>query len=135
MLKNQSTVQKPKQTRLTLQQKVDVLKKIDVGVSGNRFSIDYDVSKQAISKINQKRKQILEVAANTVERTQRKTIQKSEYPELENKLFEWFSNQRARNLYCLHQMKHTIMKLVKFSHCCRKWVQMLKFLRMMWKRE
>lgn len=88
---------KSKQNRLNLKQKVDILNKIDKGVQLNRIAADYGVSKQAISKIKKKRNEILKVITNSFENSNKKTLHKSEYPELEDKVFEWFFKQRERN--------------------------------------
>lgn len=88
---------KPKQIRLDLNQKVDILKKIDSGVNKNRLAIDYGVNKSSITRIEQKRREILEATSNTFEKAKRKTLHKPNHLELEKKLYDWFLNQRARN--------------------------------------
>lgn len=90
-------VQKPRQIRLTLEQKAEILKKSDNGVSGKRLSLDYGVSEAAISKIKGKRQEILEAVSNTFERAQKKTLHKPEYADVEKNLYEWFLTQRNRN--------------------------------------
>lgn len=90
-------VQKPKQVRLKLEQKVEILKKLENGVHGNRLAADYGISKVAISKIKKKRSEILEAVSNTLESGKRKTLHKPEYCELEKCLYEWFLNQRHRS--------------------------------------
>lgn len=88
---------KPKQIRLDLNQKVEILKKIDSGVNKNRLALDYGVNKSSITRINKNRQAILEAVSNTFEKAKRKTLHKPEYVELEKKVYDWFLNQRARN--------------------------------------
>lgn len=86
-----------KQKRLTLKEKLDVLKKSAEGVQGKRLALEYGISTAAISKILKNRQAILEATTNTLETIQKKTLHKPEYEELEKQFFEWFLNQRARN--------------------------------------
>ncbi|XP_037959308.1 jerky protein homolog-like [Teleopsis dalmanni] len=83
--------------KLNLQQKVDILRKLDDGIAGNRIALHYGVSKVAISKINKKRQEILKTVAATYGSAEKKTLHKSEYPDLEVNLYNWFLNQRQRN--------------------------------------
>lgn len=91
------SVQKRKQIRLNLNQKVEILKKIDSGINKNRLAFDYSVNKSTITKIEKKRQEILAAVSNTIEKTDKKTLHKPEYGELERKLFDWFLIQRERN--------------------------------------
>lgn len=88
---------KPKQVRLSLQQKVTVLNKLDQGVRANRLAKDFCVSESAISQIKSKRSEILAAVSNTCQEVKKKTLHKEEYPQLEEKLYEWFQKQRDRN--------------------------------------
>lgn len=89
--------QKPTQVRLKLEEKAEILKKLDKGVNGKRLAFDYGVSEAAISKIKKKRHEILEAVSNTFESARKKTLHKPEYVDLGQCLFEWFLNQRQRN--------------------------------------
>lgn len=88
---------KPNQVRLSLDQKVSILKKSDGGVSGKRLALDFNVSEAAISKIKKKRDDILSAVSNTLESVKKKTLHKPEYADLEIKVYEWFLTQRKRN--------------------------------------
>lgn len=88
---------KSSQIRLDLQQKVEILKKLDQGIHGKRLALNFGVSKVAISKIKKKRNEILETVANTYEKSNKKTLHKPEYADLEARLYKWFLNQRQRN--------------------------------------
>lgn len=88
---------KPKQNRLSLEQKVTVLKKLDEGVRANRLASDYGVTESAISQIKRKRSEILAAVTSTYQGVKKKTLHKEEYPEVEQKLYDWFQKQRERN--------------------------------------
>lgn len=87
----------PKQIRLTLNQKVTVLKKLNEGIRANRLAKDFGVSESAISQIKNKRSEILAAVSSTCHEVKKKTLRQPEYPEVEQKLFEWFQKQRERN--------------------------------------
>lgn len=87
---------KRKKTTLTLEQKTDILGKLDKGVKANRLAIDYGVSKSSISYIKSQREDIVAAVSNTFQFAKKKTLHKSEYPEMENQLYEWFLKQRDR---------------------------------------
>lgn len=63
---------KPKQIRLSLQQKGDILKKLDEGIRANRLAIDFGVSESAISQIKQKKGEILVALSNTYQEAKKK---------------------------------------------------------------
>lgn len=88
---------KPKQKRLNLEEKVQILKKLDEGVRGNRLAIDFGVSEAAISQVKKQRDQIYEAVSKTDQESKKKTLHKAEYEELEKKLYGWFLKQRDRN--------------------------------------
>lgn len=88
---------KPKQNRLSLKQKVDILKKLDEGTNGNRLAVDFGVSKSAISQIKKQKKRISEEVSNAYQESKKKTLHKPEYQELDAKIYEWFLKQRERN--------------------------------------
>lgn len=87
-----------KQNRLTLEQKADILKKLDNGVRANRLAMDYGVSDAAISQIKKKKEQILEACANSFQEAKKKTLHKPEYGEMEIKLYKWFEDQRNKHV-------------------------------------
>lgn len=87
-----------KQNRLTLEQKSDILKKLDSGVRGNRLALDYSVTEAAISQIKKWKQEILEACASTFQEAKKKTLHKPEYPEMETKLYKWFEDQRKKHV-------------------------------------
>lgn len=88
--------EKPKQNRLSLEDKVEILKKLDEGVNGNRLALDFNVSKSAISQIKKQKEQIFEAVSKSDQEFKKKTLHKAEYAELEAKLYGWFLKQRER---------------------------------------
>lgn len=88
---------KPSQNRLNLEQKAEILRKIDEGVHGKRLALNYGVSESAITKMKKKRVEILAAVSNTFEGAKKKTLHKPEYADLEEKVYDWFLNQRQRN--------------------------------------
>lgn len=86
-----------KQTRLSLEQKVEILGKLDKGVKANRLAIEYKVSESAISQIKKKKAEIFSAVSDSFDHVQKKTLHKADFPEVENKLYEWFLKQRERN--------------------------------------
>lgn len=88
---------KSKQNRLSLNEKIIILKKLDDGVQANRLALDYGVSKSAISQIKKQKIDILAATSNSFQELKKKTLHKADYPELETKLFGWFVKQREHN--------------------------------------
>lgn len=83
--------------RLNIQQKVEILAKLDKGALGSALAKEYGVSESTISYIKSKKSEIMSAVSNKNQNTQKKNLKKPEYPELEEKLYAWFLDQRARN--------------------------------------
>lgn len=83
---------------LNLIQKAEILRKSDSGVSGKRLAEDYHVAQSTISYIKKQRVEIFNAVASSSDGNTNKTLHKASYPELEDKLHKWFSEQRARNV-------------------------------------
>lgn len=88
---------KPKQNRLSLEDKVKILKKLDENVRANRLALDFGVSTSAISQIKKQKEQIYEAVSESDQEAKKKTLHKAEYDEMETKLYGWFLKQRERN--------------------------------------
>lgn len=88
----------PKQKRLTLEEKAEILKKLDKGVRANRLALDYGVSEAAISQYKKKKQEIFDACANTFQEAKKKTLHKPEYGEMESKLYKWFEDQRNKHV-------------------------------------
>lgn len=87
-----------KQNRLTLKQKVEILKKLDNGVRANRLALEFGVSEAAISQIKKKKHEIFDACANSFQGGKKKTLHKPEYGEMETKLSKWFVDQRNKHV-------------------------------------
>lgn len=86
-----------KKNTLTLQQKVEILNKLGRGISGKRLAMDYGVAESAISYIKSQKTSLLSSFSNTYNEAKKKTLHRCEYPEMEQKLYQWFLDQRKRN--------------------------------------
>lgn len=84
-------------TTLNIQQKIEILTKLDKGTLGSVLAKEYGVAESTISYIKSKKSEILSAATNQNANRQKKNLRKPEYPELEEKLYTWFLDQRARN--------------------------------------
>lgn len=67
---------KPKQNRLSLEEKATILKKLDEGVRGNRLALDFGVSEGAISRIKKQKDEIYAAVSNTYQGTKKKLFTK-----------------------------------------------------------
>lgn len=68
-----------KQKRLSLQEKVQVLKRLHSGVRANRVAIDFGVTEGAISHIKKQKDQINAAVSKTYQEAKKKTLHKAEY--------------------------------------------------------
>lgn len=84
---------------LTVQQKFEILKDLEKGVSGIFLARKYNVTKSTITGIKKNRDKIKTVVVNTFTGpAKKKRIQKGEFPEMEKLLYNWFMKQRERNV-------------------------------------
>lgn len=72
------------------------MNKLDVGYSGKRLAIDFNVSESAISYIKSNKAAILDAVSSSFQEAKKKSLHKPEYPKMEEKLYEWFLNQRQK---------------------------------------
>lgn len=84
-------------TTLTLQQKADILHKLNKNITGKRISVEYKISKSTVTYIKKHKKEILDNIRNADSKVHKKTLHKSEFPEMENQLYKWFVDQRSKN--------------------------------------
>lgn len=82
---------------LNLQQKIEILAKLDKGILGRVLATEYGVSESTISYIKSKKSEIISAGSNKEQNLRKKNLRKPEYPEMEEKLYAWFLDQRARN--------------------------------------
>lgn len=87
---------KRKKNTLTLEQKVEILGKLDRNIQANRVALDYGIAKSAVSYIKSQKENILSAAANTFQQAKKKSLHTCEYPKMEEQLYDWFLKQRER---------------------------------------
>lgn len=92
-------IQKRKKITLTFEQKTEILQKLKDGYSGKWLAIDYNVSESMITYVKSKKSEILESVSNTFNSATKKTLHLCPYSEMENKLYDWFLNQRERGFF------------------------------------
>lgn len=82
---------------LNLTQKTEILRKLGEGVAGKRLAHDYNVAESTITYIKKQRTAILSTVASSSTAVNKKNLRNAENPEMEEALFKWFLDQRARN--------------------------------------
>lgn len=87
---------KRKKITLSIEQKVQIIQKIDDGVRANRLAFDYGVSNSAITYIKSQKDEILAAVSNTFHEAKKKTLHKPEFPEMEEQLYGWILKQREK---------------------------------------
>lgn len=97
---------KRKKNTLSLQQKVDILGKLDKGVKASRISEEYGITNSTVTYYKENREKIMMVASNSFQEMKKKTLHQGELPDLEQRLYDWFLEQRNRNC----QINGDIMK-------------------------
>jgi hypothetical protein len=86
---------------LTLQQKVEVLRKIDRGVSVSRLRREYGVEQSTIYDIKAQKNQILQFVAESdsmADISKRKTLCGLNNIDLDKVLYEWFHQRRGEGI-------------------------------------
>lgn len=78
---------------LNLQQKIEILTKLDTGVQGKVLAEEYGVSKSTISYIKSQKKEIISAGTNKSQNLRKFFFRKPEY----RKTICMFLDQRARN--------------------------------------
>lgn len=84
---------------LTLSQKGEIIEKSSRGFSGKKLAQEYSVAQSTISYINKQKRDIMEQLHNSFDasKLKKKTLHKSENPEMEDQLYAWFLDQRKMN--------------------------------------
>lgn len=89
----------PKRKHLTLTEKGAILDDIAAGIDGKRIALNRGITESTVSRIKKKKENIRKLIASSYKGTgARKYVRHSEYPELEEKLYEWFVNKRAKHI-------------------------------------
>lgn len=89
---------KRKHVTLSLCQKQEIIAKLDKGETTSSLARTYDVGRSTIYDIKVNRDKILQfVRTAEGDLKERKTVKTGECPEMENALFTWFMQERARH--------------------------------------
>lgn len=91
--------ERKKTKRLKVEQKIEILKRIEKGESSSKLAAEFGAVKSTITKVKNIAPKLKEYAAQTdTISTKRSTLKLSEYPTMEIHLYEWISKQRMNNL-------------------------------------
>lgn len=88
---------KRRKTTVTLKQKAEILSKLAKGFTPGRLAQDYGIANSTITYIKQHKTEIMDLVSNYFQVMNKKTLHKSEYPVMENKLYEWFLEHQNRS--------------------------------------
>lgn len=90
---------KRKHTTLSLQDKCDIIKKLESGITVRELAKTYDVGKSTIGDIKKKKDAIISHVSSTESGPgQRKTLKSCQNPDVESAVFTWFLQQRAQHI-------------------------------------
>lgn len=81
---------------LSLEQKVEIIQKLDRGVKANRLASDYNVAESTISYIKKQKSEILAAVAESVHEVKKKSLHKPQHEEMEKQLWSCFSKSASQ---------------------------------------
>lgn len=99
--------------QLTLQDKIDIIKRLEDGEKGKDICKIYNIGNSTISKIKRNKSGIEKFSQNSIR--QAKNIQrmrKAYFPEVERLLYDWFLEQRIHNAIITNDI--LILKATEF---------------------
>lgn len=122
----------PKQKRkaFTLQEKYDIIKKIQRGVKQSEICRDLGTSKSTIATMWKEKQKILE--SYEKESAKVKRIKKSAYDVVDRGLLKWFTQQRLQNVpisgRVLQEKASELGSMIQQSefNCSRSWIERFK---------
>lgn len=89
----------PKRNHLTLTEKGSILDELAAGIDGKRIALNRNVAESTVSRIKSNKENIRKLIANSDKGTgARKYITHSAYPEIEEKLYDWLLDKRAKHI-------------------------------------
>lgn len=94
--------EKRKRVVLTIQEKLDIIEKIEQGGSVKLISANYGIGETTARDIKRNKDKIMAYVNNSnlsVELTERKSMKLSTYKELDKALLKWYNKQRAQGNY------------------------------------
>lgn len=123
---------KPRGKCLSLYEKAKVVEDSNKGIGVTALSKKYGVAKSTICSIKNKRQMICARVANTQKPTKQCTLKSAEFPEMEQRIYNWFLAQREKNIPITGDMiKHkalslkTVMNIQRFN-ASEGWLQRFK---------
>ena len=89
-----------KRVCLNIEQKTEVLKELDEGISAKTISEKYNISVHTVFKIKRQRK-VITRHADTLKTTEgnvrkRKSMKQRTNQELQNRIYDWFKQERSQ---------------------------------------
>lgn len=89
---------KRKHVTLTLEKKAEILRQLESGCSFTSLAVRFNVGKSTISDIKKKKNEILRYVSRTEKGPgTRKTMRNAEFSDVEDAVYTWFLQQRARH--------------------------------------
>ncbi|XP_051856446.1 jerky protein homolog-like [Antechinus flavipes] len=106
-------VMKRKRVVLTIQEKLEIIEKLEKGGNTRQLSIMYGIGEQTVRDLKKRKAQLLSYASSSGSATllaRRKSMKQSTYKELDRAMLEWFNQQRAEGtpvsgIICAKQAK------------------------------
>lgn len=89
---------KRKRVVLSLQQKLEIIDRLEKGISVQSLASEYNVGEQTVRDIRKKKTDLMKFtscAESSIGLKKRKTMKKSTYESLDMAMLEWFTQQRA----------------------------------------
>ncbi|XP_027696752.1 jerky protein homolog-like [Vombatus ursinus] len=104
---------KRKRVVLTIQEKLEIIEKLEKGGNTRQLSIMYGIGEQTVRDLKKRKAQLLSYASSSGSATllaRRKSMKQSTYKELDRAMLEWFNQQRAEGtpvsgIICAKQAK------------------------------
>lgn len=91
---------KRKHITLNLQQKYEIINRIEAGECARSIAVEYGVGTSTISDIRKNKEKIIEfIVSMDSGPDSKKTIKPSRYPEMEKALYTWFLQETTRGMY------------------------------------
>lgn len=87
---------KVKNSKLSLEQKVEIIQQLERGVIAKRIAQNFGVSAAAISYVKTNKANILAAVTDSVHDVKKKTLHKPHNEEMEKQLYKWFEFQRSK---------------------------------------
>jgi len=92
---------KRKRVVLTINQKLDIIKKLEQGGSTKNLALQYGIGETTVRDLRKNKNKLINYASNSDSSSglsSRKTMKLSTYDELDKAMLQWFNQQRAQNI-------------------------------------